>query len=91
MNSDTVYAILGGIVRTALAGIGAGAFLTGDQISSVAGAVAVILVAGWSAWQKYRATKDSHAQLTNAVNTVAANPTPQNAQAVISAAKAGKF
>ena len=61
MNSDMISDILGGIVRHAVTTAG-GALVTNgvinsDQLSQVAGALALIAGIAWSAWQKYQSNK----------------------------------
>lgn len=52
---DTTKAMIGSIIRTVLITIGGGAFFGNDQITAIAGALAILVGAGWSLYQKHQA------------------------------------
>jgi hypothetical protein len=85
-------AIVGGLIRSVLAMVGAGGLLSGDQLGVVAGALAAVVSVAWGIWQKKHAaaTTVSHATLTTAVQAAAAG-TPADAADIVTAAKAGQF
>ena len=53
--------MIGGIIRALLAALGGGLLTSGvvssDDLNIVAGAVATLVAAAWSIYQKYRANK----------------------------------
>lgn len=89
LSNPTTVAMIGGIVRTALVLAGGGALMSGDQLGQAAGIIAAIVCLAWSLWQKHSSAQDKHATVVAAVTEAAANP--QNASAIIAAAKAGHF
>lgn len=63
--------ILAGVIRALLAAAGAAGVMwaqtvTGDQIEMAVGALLIVASAGWSAWQKVRAIRDSRRLATAA-------------------------
>lgn len=89
LTNPVTQQIIGGVIRSVIIAIGGGAIMTGNQESSLAGALAVVLGIGWSIWQKRKTAANSHATLTTAVQATAASPA--DASAIIAQAKAGKF
>ncbi|HEY2010511.1 MAG TPA: hypothetical protein VGH23_16095 [Rhizomicrobium sp.] len=87
LSNPKTQALIGAVIRAILVAAGGGGLMSGDQISSLAGALAVVAGLGWSLWQKRNSV--SHATLTTAVQQTASNP--QNASAIIAAAKQGHF
>lgn len=61
MDSDTVSDIIGGVVRHVVTSAGGGlvahGLINSDQLTQVAGALALIAGIAWSAYQKYQAKK----------------------------------
>ena len=61
MDSDTVSDILGGVVRHVVTSAGGGlvahGLINSDQLTQLAGALALIAGIAWSACQKYQANK----------------------------------
>jgi len=52
---DTTKAMLGGLIRSAIIAFGAGAYFTGDQLTAISGAAAILIGVAWSLIQKKNA------------------------------------
>jgi hypothetical protein len=66
--------IITGLLRTVMAAMGGDWALSANssQVQSVAGAIVVLLAAGWSAWHKIDAARKSHASSVESATQSAA-------------------
>lgn len=78
--------VLGGMIRSMLIAAGMGGILDGNQLTALAGALAIVGSVLWSAWQKKRAADNKQDAVKTAANMVADGANPEH---VVSLSKAG--
>lgn len=82
--------VLGGLIKVLISALGGGAIFTGDQMAAVAGALAVVVTVVWSAVTHSGSVSKKAA--AGAVEAAAkAESGSPDAEALVAAAKAGKF